>query len=625
MKGTKIFKVDKFLGINEAADSFTELKMGEASKMENFYITAEHNLKSRPGTKQIVRIVPQFDGDRIVAMWSGFIGGRECVALAYMVGEGTCKLSIYQKDAGGYTEIAGAAIDDLLQVGAVKLFSMGDSVYVFVYDSAAGAVCSVRLYTDISGELSVSFEEDAAYIPLILTGGAPAGGGTMLERVNILVNQGYLEYSADGTAKDFVLPSDVWTVLSAAVDQQEATGTYNNQTHTFTFSTAPAKGINNVRFRAALSTDAAEARIRFVSMPYCEAYNGATDTRLFFYGDGTNICYYTGAPAYGSGLYIPAGNEIAVDSSASAITGMVRHYTRLMAFKPDGAFTINYEPVTLDDGSVIAGFYVRPASRAIGNEMNGQIQTVENYPRTLCRGNLYEWRHSAAYYQDERYAKQISQRVCKTLAAADPKKIVTCDDDTAGIYYMFLNDDAGTVLVNNYRLDVWSVYTGEVFKNVRFAAFAFGDVLFSNDHVVYAFDAQNAYDASAEIGGEDTPIAAAWESGYMAFGADYKRKYSSYIWLSMLPEVGSNMDVTVSTDRREDYLVKNAGLPLFGFGSVDFSAFSFITSRIPKIQRIQLKVKKFVYYKLIFRLTHPGARATVLGYDQQIRYSSNVK
>ena len=111
----------------------------------------------------------------------------------------------------------------------------------------------------------------------------------------------------------------------------------------------------------------------------------------------------------------------------------------------------------------------------------------------------------------------------------------------------------------------------------------------------------------------------------MAFGADYKRKYSSHIWLSMLPEAGSSMDITVSTDRREDYLVKNAGLPLFGFHALDFSAFSFIISRVPKIQRIQMKVKKFVYYKLIFRVNHPGARATVLGYDQQIRYSSNVK
>lgn len=111
----------------------------------------------------------------------------------------------------------------------------------------------------------------------------------------------------------------------------------------------------------------------------------------------------------------------------------------------------------------------------------------------------------------------------------------------------------------------------------------------------------------------------------MAFGADYKRKYSSHIWLSMYPEVGSNMDITVSTDRRDDYLVKNAGLPLFGFGNLDFSAFSFVINRVPKIQRIQLKVKKFVYYKLILRVNHPGARATVLGYDQQIRYSSNVK
>ena len=85
------------------------------------------------------------------------------------------------------------------------------------------------------------------------------------------------------------------------------------------------------------------------------------------------------------------------------------------------------------------------------------------------------------------------------------------------------------------------------------------------------------------------------------------------------------MDITVKTDRRDEYLTKTAGLPLFSFSDIDFANFSFLTSRAPKIQRVKLKVKKFVYYKLIFTVNHPGARATVLGYDQGVRYASAVK
>jgi hypothetical protein len=47
--------------------------------------------------------------------------------------------------------------------------------------------------------------------------------------------------------------------------------------------------------------------------------------------------------------------------------------------------------------------------------------------------------------------------------------------------------------------------------------------------------------------------------------------------------------------------------------------------RTPKIHRVRLKVKKFVYYKLIFKVEEPGARATVLSYDMKVRFSSNVK
>jgi hypothetical protein len=190
---------------------------------------------------------------------------------------------------------------------------------------------------------------------------------------------------------------------------------------------------------------------------------------------------------------------------------------------------------------------------------------------------------------------------------------------------MFLNDDAGTVLVNRYELDMWTVYTGEVFKNIRFADGFHGDLLFANDNTVFCFAPSSAFDAPLEEGGDNVPIACTWESGYMSFGADHLRKYSSTLWVSMLPEPSSKMEITVKTDRRDEYMVKYAGRPLLDFSAVDFSNFSFLISRAPKIQRVKLKVKKFVYYKLIFRVNTPGARATVLGYDQEVRYASSVK
>jgi hypothetical protein len=372
--------------------------------------------------------------------------------------------------------------------------------------------------------------------------------------------------------------------------------------------------------------DILEARKKFLSMKHAEAYNGETDTRLFFYGDGTNVCMYSGVAAFGSGLYVPLGNEISVDTSSSPITAMARNYSSLVGFQPDGAFVISYEPLTLADGTVTAGFYMRTASREFGNEMDNQVQTVNNYLRTVCNGSLYEWKYTASQYRDERYAKCISGKVNKTLAKADPSKIVTCDDNVTHTYYMFLNDDEGTVLVNRYDLDAWTIYKGEVFKGIRFAAVYDGDVIFCNDTVVYRFDEESQYDQlqdGKEVRNE--PIEAVWESGFMDFGAPHKKKFSSKLWISMQPESGSEMNVTVKTDKRGDYTEKTIGYSFLDFSRLDFSNFSFLTYAAPKVRRVLLKVKKFVYYKLIFKVTKPGARATVLGYEQQVRYSSDVK
>jgi len=320
---------------------------------------------------------------------------------------------------------------------------------------------------------------------------------------------------------------------------------------------------------------------------------------------------------------VPAGNEIAVDFSDSPITAMVRHYSRLLVFKPDGTDAITYEPVTLEDGSVIAGFYLRPVNREFGNDAPGQVTLINNNPRSFSKGSIYEWRISSGY-RDERNAKCISQKVARTVAAADPAKLKVFDDGVNKTYYVFLNDEDGTVLVNRYDLDAWSIYKSHLTRNVSHCLLFDGKMCFLNDGTLYYFDPDYLYDEAVD-GGDPVAIDAVWESGFHSFGADYLRKHSSRLWLSILPQSASGLDITVRTDKSSEYLTKTIGYSLMDFAHLDFSNFSFLTYAAPKIRRVQMKVKKFVYYKLILRLPKPGTRVTVLGYDQQVRYSSNVK
>lgn len=638
MSSTKIFTVDKFLGLNEAADGETELKMGQASKMENWLITDGYNLTVRPGFQRVDTPSGNWtQGMSLAAIWSGTLEGKEYLVAVALDGvyDGddtshapTDCILMYTKDEGGKfhhvsTQRKALGIwrhDD----HPVKIFSFGGRLYIM---SGKNTV----VYRD--GE----FVTEEPYVPLVITGANPAGGGTMLENLNLLTPLRRMEFSADGEATAYVLPEEATAVTAITVDNEGqdvgTAGSFDAQSHTYTFAAAPAKGVGNVEFTYTTDSAAAEEnRLRIVDMTLVEAFNGSTDTRLFMAGDGSNVCCYSGTPSFGNttGLYFPAMNEVVVDMASSPVTGLVRHYTKLLVYtRNDGVYTITYEPVTLADGTVTAGFYLRPVHREFGNEPMGQIQTVGNFPRTISGGSVYEWRITSSYYKDERYAKRVSDPVEKSLKKADPKKIVTCDDNYEKTYYVFLNDEEGTVLVNRYGLGneggLWCMYKSGRCKNVRYALMCGDTMVFGTTNDLFYLDRTSTRDTGSTFTQEDA-IKAVWESGYMDFGAPFLRKYSSKIYVSALPEASSWLTITAATDRRDTYTEKaiTGGNP-FDFGKVNFARWCFNMDQIPKINRLRLKVRRFVYYKLIFTVEGMGDRATILSFNQQVHFGGRVR
>ena len=622
-QGTKMYTVDKFLGLNEAADGYTELRMGQASRMVNWTVTDGMNIATRPGVQRL-DFMQEREPGKILAMWAGYVDDREYLVVADFLG-GRDRLFLYSTLGGTYTLVSRAegALGLNEEEGAmVKIFPFGGKLFVM---SSAKTV----IYRD------GAFSEAEAYVPLVIAGANPDGGGTTLENINLLSPDRRIDYSPNGEQTVFWLPEEAVEVKAITIDNEEVdvaeAGSFDAATHKFTFQTAPIKGVGNVEIVYTTDAQTAEAeRLKIVRMPLAETYNGSTDTRLFVAGDGSNICYYTGLPQSGevTALYFPAMNEVAVDMSDSPITGLVRHYSKLLVFKPDGTFTITYEPVTLTDGKTIAGFFLRAANREFGCDAMGQVQTVDNYPRTVTRGGIYEWRITSSYYQDERYAKRVSDKVERTLQKADIASIRTCDDSAGKTYYVFLNDSEGTVLVSRYALDkddIWSVYRGNRFKDVRFTAVFGGRMVFAGEKEIFYLDEDLATDAPAIAGDEAEDIEAVWESGFMDFGADFRRKYSSTVYVSLLPQSNSAMTITAQTDRRSEYVEKELQANVFGWPNQNFPGWTFDVNDTPKIRRVRLKVKKFVYYKLIFRAGAGGSKATVLGYDQQVRFGSMAK
>ncbi len=540
----------------------------------------------------------------VKGIWSGYIGGTE-----YIVAACNGHLWSLSETNGVWTKTDIGTIDT---TDKVLLFGFGNKLYILDGDD----------YKSWDG---TTLSSVTGYAPIVATATPPEGGGTLLEQVNKLTGAKRQRFSPDGTSTVFKLSEAAiasvdWVKLGGVTQTLTTQYSVSLSSGTVTFVTAPTAGVNTVEIKW---TKGSGSRSEVLGMRYCEFYNGANDTRVFLYGDGANTSLYSGLNEEGrpSAEYFPDLNVLSVGDSNTPITSMVRHYNRLLAFKEDSAYSIYYDTITLEDGSVTAGFYVTPINRGIGNAACGQACLVENKPRTLDGRSIYEWVSSGTTLTgDQRNAQRISQRVEQTLSSFDIPSAVTYFDKINHEYYVV---QSGTALVNNTENDTWYVYRD-------FPAVC---IIVYKDEVYFGTDTGYIRRFSRDyLSDNGTPIAAFWESGSMDFGANFRRKYSPMLWIGLKPEHNAGIDVSVATNEgrscADEGQVKGCTRRLMSgslsFLDIDFSKFSFGTGEKPRIRRLKLRVRDFTYYKLSLS-SIAGSTATILGAEIRVRYSGNVK
>lgn len=584
-----VYTIRKFLGLNECADGDTQLKAGEAAEMRNWKVTPHHHLRVRPGC----RTLRQFTGP-IRGLWRGFVAGRWKTVCAA---------------DGGIWEVSGRNFRRLGDCwdAPTTMFGFGGKVYFL----------NGHEYLVWDGEGFVDTVD--GYVPLIATAIAPDGGGTTVENINRLTGKRRCQFSADGEAKEFQLPEKgLLSVDKIVIDTKvvELGWSVDKTEGKITFEEVPEAGNSNVEVWYTMPNT---LRAQVEAMRFAEQFNGAADTRVFLYGDGSAKAIYCGITEDGtpSAEYFPDLYEILVGSENAPVTGMIKYYDRLMSYKSDGgAFATKYEITELADGSVIPGFKTVSINREIGNEAMGQVRLVENMPRTLYAGQIYDWVMVNYATRDERNARNIGQRVQMTMETADMERVFCFDDDSRQEYYIFLNDQAGTALVHHYGIDVWYQYTGlPVVCGTR-----------GEDGLYFGLSDGRVVRFSEEYLNDDgTEIDAFYASGHMAFDRDYCKKYSAMTWVSVKPTANAVLEAAVRCDRETEERAKTVFMGLSTLQSADFSLWSFLTGRSPKIQRLKLKMKRFVYYQLILRSCCRASDATVLAVDIQVQYGGRAK
>ena len=572
----EVARITRFYGLNESPAGSAALKPGEAAELINFRITDEGCLALRPGLSTLYAPA----ASPVKGLYST---GTELLAVS----------------GGKLWRILDGSAEEIGPVTGTGAFFFGFQGRVYLLTGSE--------YLVYDGE---SLKEVEGYIPLVAVSAPPSGGGTLLEPVNKLTGKKRQRFSPDGTAAAFKLAEEDIDEL-IGVEGTELTYSTDLAAGTVTFESAPPAGTNSLEItwrRGAGDRAAVEA------MRFAETYNGPADTRVFLGGSGNRLLYsgieYSGEP---SAEYFPDLNVLDADSANTPVTGLTRHFDRLLIFKPDGVWGVEYGELTLADGSVESAFYTTAVNREYGGEAPGQVCILDNDPYSLSNGSVVRWRLGSSTTHDERSSEVVSGRVSGSMRGLPLKDCVCFSDSQRRELYLFGPD---RTLVYSAAADAWYRYGGFAAT----AAVRHGDdlVLGLSDGRVAVLDERYRNDDGAEIEAE-------WVSGSMALSQSFDKKYSPGLWLTMKPESGGRITVRALTDRRAAEREAVIACSLASFTNLDFSHFSFATTRRPRLRRARLKARRFAYYTLCFSSCSASAAATVLGADIEFEKAGEVR
>lgn len=234
-----------------------------------------------------------------------------------------------------------------------------------------------------------------AYIPLVLIGKAPSGGGTTYEDINLLTRYRKEEFCADGTSTNYYLASGIDSSKETTVEVKNANGVYETKTEdtdyaidyngqAVVFNTAPQKpgttgynvpeGEDNVRitYSASGTNEAAEA------LKNCTVAT-VYDRRVFFSGANGDYKSYVWYSEYANVKYVPDLSYFVVGDDFTSVMGLVNLGEYLGVVKEstaDNSTIYLAYAMTFDDDTAyavkqsIAG--VGAKSKKAFNSLNGE-------------------------------------------------------------------------------------------------------------------------------------------------------------------------------------------------------------------------------------------------------------
>ncbi|WP_087066446.1 hypothetical protein [Intestinibacillus massiliensis] len=294
-------------------------------------------------------------------------------------------------------------------------------------------------------------------IPNVVINRTPDGSkGDLTDGYNLLGAGFSNTFNGDGTATAYTLTEKGLdaTAVKATVGTTEITEgsglTVNRTNGVVTFSTAPAKGQNNVVITAYKSSK--EEREKVIKCRYAATYGGQNNSRVVIGGNGSSTFYISEVldPAY-----FPADSDFTVSNNSSDIYGFGEQYDILCVFLERSIYGLSYS--FADSEGRFSTVCINPD---VGCDMPGTIQLIEN---RLVWCNTYGGAYTlvSTQIENERNVQPISRNIRGNalrpglLQEDGLKSAFSCDFENR--YWLCVN---GRAYVWDYGVSPYA-YSGE--------------------------------------------------------------------------------------------------------------------------------------------------------------------
>lgn len=462
--------------------------------------------------------------------------------------------------------------------------------------------------------------KDIAYVPTVLVGRKPTGGGTTDDSVNLLGKKREERFLGNDTDKTFYLSADdidgvdkVEVMNSSGDMETVASSNYTvdltEGTVTFNAAKPPTlTGVDNVYITYSKTVDG-----------YAERIEKCTACALYGYG-GDNRVFVTGNPNYKaydwvSGIYDPTyfpdlGYTIA-GSDDTAIMGYLKLGEYLLIVKEDSSTNstlLQRSAVKNAEGET--EFYVAQGVTGLGAISKNCFVSLIDEPLFLSRQGImgiYSTNILA-----ERSFKNRSYFVNAQLTKESELKNA-CACEWNGYYIMAINNRAYILDSKNkaylkHQSNNTSDYVYECYFWENIPAVVFleksGELYFgTTDGKICKFNTDIATLKKYNDDGE--AVCCAWSTKNDDDGASYlyKTMQKRGCSVTIKPFTRSSAEIYIAKDGDLEKFIRKSLMDIFTFEDFSFERLSFNTNDSPQDVYLKKKVKKYKRLQIIIRNT----------------------